>query len=219
MDPLLLDKVSRHPGTGEEIRMKVKIKISIMIPDWLDRICAWPVLEYRKRKYGYPFRKITLNDGKYTIVDAGDYYILNSYDWYARKNQSGVYYAYRFNDSGEGPKIEAMHRVIMGSPKGKLIDHRNGVGLDNRRENLRQATRIENGCNKRKRKNTTSRYIGVTFRKQYRKWIAAIKHGSNRVWLGTFDNEIDAAKTYDAAAKKYHGEFARLNFPENRQNT
>jgi hypothetical protein len=190
-----------------------------MVPDWLDRICAWPVLEYRKRKYGYPFRKITLNDGKYTIVDAGDYYILNSYDWYARKNQSGVYYAYRFNDSGEGPKIEAMHRVIMGSPKGKLIDHRNGVGLDNRRENLRQATRIENCCNKKKPKNTSSKYMGVYYAKDTGKWRAKIKHNKKTFHLGRFVNEIDAAKAYDQAALKYHKEFARLNFPENRQNT
>jgi hypothetical protein len=61
---------------------------------------------------------------------------------------------------------------------------------------------------------TSSRYIGVSFHKKKGKWMAVIGYKGKNVWLGRFDNEIDAAKAYDAAAKKYYGEFARLNFPE-----
>jgi hypothetical protein len=199
--------------------MKVKIKISIMVPDWLDRICAWPVLEYRKRKYGYPFRRIPLTDGKYTIVDPPDYYRFNSLDWCARKCPSGVFYAVKFNNTGVGPEIIALHRLIMGSPEGMLVDHSNGAGLDNRTANLRLATRAQNCCNKKKRKNTSSKYMGVYYAKDTGKWRAKIKHNKKTFHLGRFVNEIDAAKAYDQAALKYHKEFARLNFPENRQNT
>jgi hypothetical protein len=102
----------------------------------------------------------------------------------------------------------------MNAPRGLLVDHRNTNGLDNRRSNLRLATYSQNNCNKAKRKNTSSRYVGVCFNKQLKRWGAYIKPQGKKIFLGYFDNEIDAAHAYDAAARKYHGEFARLNFPE-----
>jgi len=52
---------------------------------------------------------------------------------------------------------------------------------------------------------------GVCYEKRARKWIAVIYNEGKRIWIGTFETEIDAARAYDEAAKKYHGEFARLN--------
>jgi hypothetical protein len=69
--------------------------------------------------------------------------------------------------------------------------------------------------NRRKKKNTTSKYRSVWLLKNG-KYESQITHQGKRIWLGWFDSEIDAARAYDAAAKKYHGEFARLNFQEDK---
>jgi hypothetical protein len=103
----------------------------------------------------------------------------------------------------------------MDAPADRLVDHRNNDGLDNRRDNLRLATRSQNMYNKLKTKSkTSSRFIGVSFDKSRRKWEARIYYQGRKIWLGRFDSEIDAALAYDEAARKYHGEFARLNFPQ-----
>jgi hypothetical protein len=100
----------------------------------------------------------------------------------------------------------------MNPPADLVIDHRNCDGLDNRRSNLRFATHAQNTLNRRKKKNAVSQFRGVWFYKG--KWGSQISSQGKRMFLGRFDNEIDAAKAYDEAARKYHGEFARLNFPE-----
>ena len=67
--------------------------------------------------------------------------------------------------------------------------------------------------NRRKKKNTSSRYICVNFYKPSKKWDCRITHKGKRIKIGRFETEIEAARAYDEAAKKYYGEFARLNFP------
>jgi len=167
---------------------------------------------YRKHKYGYSFRRIPLGEGKFTIVDEQDFYRFNNFNWCPQENGPDIY-AVRF--VGNPKRIVSLHREIMGQPKGLVVDHRNNNGIDNRRENLRTGTQSQNLCNKAKTKlKTSSRFIGVHFDKKRTLWAATIRHNGRSVWLGRFENEIDAAKAYDKAAKKYHGEFARLNFPE-----
>jgi hypothetical protein len=192
----------------------MKVNVTIGIPVWLDKMCAWPVMFYRRRKYGCPFRKIPLGEGRFTIVEPGDFYRLNNFHWYV-SGKGECFYATRATRTEAGKsKTVYLHREIMSPPEGLLVDHKNGYSLDNRRANLRLATQSQNMQNRRKRKNATSQFLGVHFDKKRSLWTVAIFFEGKSVFLGRFENEIDAAKAYDAAAKKYYGEFARLNFPQ-----
>jgi len=61
---------------------------------------------------------------------------------------------------------------------------------------------------------TYSKYKGVHWHKLHKKWAARITFERKQIHLGYFLSEIEAAKAYDRAAIKYHGEFAYLNFPD-----
>jgi hypothetical protein len=185
--------------------------ITINVPNWLDRIFAWPLLFYRLFKFGYPYRRIYLGEGEWTILDQQDYYRLGNFKWFLK----GRYALRSFKIGPDKTKMISIHREIMNAPDGLLVDHRNGDGLDNRRSNLRLATHSQNQCNKLKIKTkATSKYVGVNFDKSRGQWAARIRHNNKEIWLGRFDSEIDAARAYDQAAMKYHGEFARLNFTD-----
>lgn len=118
-----------------------------------------------------------------------------------------------------GRHIVRLHRVILGAPKGVEVDHINGDGLDCRRENLRLATHLQNGKNRRPSVNNTSGFKGVCRnRRNVRKvWRAEIWTGGRRngrhIFLGCFETAEAAARAYDEAAIRLHGRFARLNFP------
>jgi len=192
----------------------MKVRFAINVPRWVDGIISRPIVWYRRRKYGYAFRRIYLGEGKWAIVDEKDYEQYGNFEWFG-KNSRGHTYAVRFVSSGKGTRTISLHREIMEAPAGLLVDHKNGNSQDDRRANLRLATRFQNGCNSRIDKtNASSRFRGVRYRKKARRWVANIRQKGRKKWLGSFDSEIAAARAYDAAAKEYHGEFAKLNFPE-----
>lgn len=96
----------------------------------------------------------------------------------------------------------SMHEIVIGSksPEGYVIDHINGNGLDNTIINLHHVTKGANAQNKTKSPNTTSKYIGVSYDNNSNKWKSAINYNKKGLYLGIFENEIDAAKIYDVYA-------------------
>lgn len=173
------------------------------------------VLFYRRIRYGYPFRRIPLTQGKYAIVDPEDFERLNKYKWYASKGGS-TFYAVRsaWDPVNKKKRTIKMHRQIINPPYPLVVDHINHNGLDNRKANLRPATKSQNTINKAciKQKGAHSKYHGVTWQKSINKWQAQIRINSIQTIIGYYNDEIKAAKAYDTAAKKYHGDFAVLNF-------
>ena len=155
-------------------------------------------------------RYIPLTRGKFAIVDAADYESLSQHKWFANGDEHRGFYAGR----RVGSKLLLMHRVIMNPPEGMVVDHIDGNGLNNRRSNLRLCTQKQNSRNAAPSRRSSSRFKGVYFNKRTRKWIATIGYNGKTIHLGSFDDEIEAARAYDRKARELFGEFAYLNFPE-----
>jgi len=153
---------------------------------------------------------------RYAKVKPADYDHLRRYEWFAKKGTRN-FYAVRRARGPKGSKLATiyMHRELIDVADGLLIDHVNQDSMDNRRANLRGATRAQNIRNRKKfSTSSVSKYKGIYRYKDKKRWVARIMFERKRIHLGIFCDEIDAAKAYDRAAIKYHGEFASLNFPK-----
>lgn len=119
---------------------------------------------------------------------------------------------YRWNlDKGYAKAGNRLHRHLLNTPEGFDTDHINGNKLDNRRSNLRIASRSQNLMNRGKTSNNKSGFKGVCWNKYRQKWHAQITKPDKKKHLGYFTDKNEAAKAYNKASLKYHGEFAYQN--------
>lgn len=159
-------------------------------------------------------KQIHLGPKKSTLfatVDDEDYEKLVAMGkWHGRKKKR-TYYARR----EVGGKNRHMHSVLMGdTPIGMVIDHIDGDGLNNQKNNLRFATFSQNANHRiRKRVGCTSEYRGVRQTANGR-WTSRLKANGVRKALGTFSTEVEAAVAYDAAGVSLLGDFFKPNFPD-----
>jgi hypothetical protein len=140
--------------------------------------------------------RIELPSGEFVYCDDQDYGIVSGHSWWMTRSGQNFYAA-----TNIGRKSISMHLMIIDPKPGQYVDHIDGNGLNNCRANLRLCTQSQNLGNQRKR-GVLSRYKGVNHRRD-----------TKLCHLGSYATEECAAKAYDHAARQYHGEFARLNFP------
>jgi hypothetical protein len=149
---------------------------------------------------------VPLTKGYEAVIDAADAALICRWNWSAEIDGHTVY-AKRKDCSGPKPRKVFLHRAIMGEPEALQVDHRDGNGLNNRRANLREATRQQNMHNQRTRCDSTSGFKGVGPSKG--KWQARIKlHGKVR-HLGYFHTPEVAHAAYCKASKELHGDYGR----------
>lgn len=172
--------------------------------------CSWEAWTLR-RDYPEPpgiegARWIQLGHARFAIVDDADFDAVSLGKWTTTSECKCVH------GCVDGRRT-LLHSFIMGTKRS--IDHRDGNPLNNRRSNLRLATALENvrNASKKRRATATSQFKGVWWARQSGNWQAMIRAEGVRKWLGSFKVEEDAARAYDAAARKFHGAFACVNFP------
>jgi hypothetical protein len=158
-------------------------------------------------------KEVKMTQGMVAIVDDQDFDLVSSIRWYPMSNRRGygkTTYAYNPN------KSVIMHRLIAGAKDGQFVDHIDGNGLNNVRDNLRVCTRSQNSANCEKRKTNCCGFKGVTIDKRSKKnkYQATITCSGEICYLGVFPTAEAAARAYDAKARELFGEFARCNFED-----
>lgn len=157
-----------------------------------------------------------LTKGYTAMVDADMYPILSRRKWSVQLNGPRAY-AVRSDGPFGKQKHIYMHHQVLPLKDGFTVDHVNSntpfLVLDERRINLRYATKLQQQFNRRKTNSGSSKHKGVYLKMGRRKWVANIKINGKTKYLGSFASQEDAGRAYDAAAEKLHGDFFRPNFP------
>lgn len=156
---------------------------------------------------------VQLSRGQFALIDSDDAGFIGRWNWNAKwSKNSGSYYARRtaMRSDPSMPKQISMHVAIMGISD-QTIDHKNSYAtLDNRRCNLRHASRSDQSKNRGIYSNNTSGMKGVSFHKETGKYQSQIQANGKKIYLGIFPSMAEAYQAFCEAAVKYHGEFARM---------
>jgi len=147
-------------------------------------------------------KEIQLTQNQVALVDDEDFERLNQVKWCADK-MGNTFYGRRHSPCVNGKRYEILmhHEVIGKPPKGFEVDHLNGVGTDNQKENLRFVTRRQN-CQNKKNTKKTSIYPGVHWQKLRGKWCTQITINGKLKHLGLFTDELKAFEAYEQAVNK-----------------
>lgn len=146
---------------------------------------------------------ITLTKGYEAFIDAADTHLVEGLNWQT-DDSNRTMYAVRNVKGGHS----RLHRLIMDAPDHLEVDHINGNGLDNRRQNLRLATKNQNQHNRRTNRSSASGIKGVHLRPSGG-WSAYISKNGRRMHLGTYNTSEEAHAAYCEASKRLHGPYGR----------
>ena len=158
-------------------------------------------------------KNIKLTQNKVALVDDDMFDELNQHKWYAVKHRNTFYARRNVYNNERSAKTICMHRQILGlTDKNIYADHRDLNGLNNQKDNIRACSHSENARNLKSHIGSTSKFKGVSFHKQSKKWVSQIMINRKQIHLGLFEDEEAAAKKYDVYAKLHYREYANLNF-------
>ena len=147
----------------------------------------------------------TLPSGEKAIVDDSDGYLFAEFNWHI---VNGYVQAEIGNRKNGTRKHVRLHRLVMNPPESEIVDHISGNKLDNRRCNLRIATKSSNGFNRRAQLNSKTGVKGVCWSKQAGKFRVYCSVKGRQYHLGFSESLEKAAEIYAENIHKYHGEFA-----------
>ncbi len=160
---------------------------------------------------------MNLSQGQRTLVDDDTFEKVGHLKWYASFEGGGKWYAARRiwfgKDAQPKSRIQKLHRLIMGLDYGDKtnVDHINGDGFDNRKENLRACAHSDNQKNRTKQRDNKSGFKGVSWSKEKKMWAAQISYGGKHYAIGRFHDPAIAALCYDLVSAREHGEFVNNN--------
>jgi hypothetical protein len=154
-------------------------------------------------------KTLTTSSGVDFIVDDEDFEIVSKHKW--KCDKTGYIRRNVWFDKKSRCEAITLHRYLLNAPEGMLVDHINGIITDNRKCNLRLASKSENRWNSKPPINNKSGYKGVSLSNETGKWRAQITVNGKRVNLGHFDNKHDAARMYNFWARDIFGDYAWLN--------
>ena len=152
------------------------------------------------------WKVILLTQGQFAIVDRADYEWLSRDKWQAAWHpHTKSFYAVRTDRSGPKKKTVLMHREITRPMKSQHVDHQDHRTTNNRRENLENMSPRMNAQKRKNQSNTSCpQFVGVSWHKWHKKWMACVKVDGNRIHLGYHTHPADAAAAYNLYIIKHN---------------